>query len=1380
MNNFTIYPTKGIFPFLIVKNLFILLIALITTTLSFGQTLLYQETFETPANGVNYFTPISEFTDSLDDFFIRTDGSNIATDYEVTGQEGSFYFAAQDLDGEEPFEDIISLYTYPFGVFGRTNLRIKFLLAEDDDGENQDWDLSEHFRVYTSIDGGNEVLVFAVEDQGFEFNSEPRVDTDFNGVGDGTAITDTFNEFMASIPGTGDLLQIRFEFSLNAGDEDIAIDNIRVIGDAPPPCPDADNPVVTTHTLTSCEDGTTQGQTSYDPCCDGIGGFTDIILQYRGSTPVDVEVQLSQPASEVNGFVPFPTQRVQPNDILYVSGAERTNASGGFIGTLKNTINIFVNGAEIDYAPFGDPDNPDALTDGIYTNCSELVLPGDIYGDFQILQVATQTNGRCSQGSVFTNACITQFNSCFATTNGDANAEAACHAEYLACVQFSHDQGDGSNRLSYNLEDGVDDADGGTLSFFSDASYATRIDNTVTRTQGTTNIYVRSTIGDCYGDAMFIITSLTASCPPDVIVEFGDSTAPAATGIMTTTDGCGDVIVSFIDSVENGPGNSQLIRRFWVSTDSIGVYWSCNQKITVLDTAPVVSCPPNVTLECGVDTSSANTGLATGTNGCSILTITQSDSSVAGCGFTETITRTWTATDECGNSSSCDQIITVVDTAPPVVSCPSNRTLECGEDTSSANTGLATGTEGCGTVTITESDSSVAGCGFTETITRTWTATDECGNSSCCDQIITVVDTTPPGITCPVDITVNNDPGICNAVVTYANPVGSDTCGTTTIAQIGGLASGSTFPVGTITNTFEVTDACGDTATCSFTVTVDDNESPVANCVAPFSIELDANGEASITATDIDGGSTDNCGIDSLSVDPSTFTCTNSGTNTVTLTVTDDYGFVSTCTTIVTIEKRPTTLTYTGDLEEQYSDQVDLSAVLVDVDGLLLEGKTISFTIGSQSTSAITDINGIATATLILTQDPNVAYTVETAFIEDECYLATTDSDAFDITQEDAILAYTGQSLQATLNANSSEATVVLSANVQDITVTDFVNDPFEGDIRNAIVKFVNRDSGSDISGWIPVVNLIDPSDPTTGTISYNWLVDIGNSTSESFTVGILVGTLDDNGYYLRDRSVDNTVVTVYVPVGDFITGGGYIIPEESFGVYASTDGLKTNFGYNVKYNKKGKKLKGNMNIIFRRDVGGVIHTYQIKGNAIQSLGVNIADPDAKFGEFITKANLKDITDPLYPISLGGNLKLKVEMTDRGEPGIDDSIGINLTNSSNTLLYSSNWLGISTEEMLLSGGNLVVHSGFSLARTFEVFEVNSWPNPSDTTFNIKLNSTTDEMVDIIVFDITNKVIRKDKFDPKDVYVFGDKLQSGLYFVQISQGSNIEIMRLIKY
>ena len=88
----------------------------------------------------------------------------------------------------------------------------------------------------------------------------------------------------------------------------------------------------------------------------------------------------------------------------------------------------------------------------------------------------------------------------------------------------------------------------------------------------------------------------------------------------------------------------------------------------------------------------------------------------------------------------------------PTITCPADVTIECTEDETSANTGVATGSDTCGDVTITESDVVVDDCGNTKVITRTWTATDECGNETSCDQLITVVDTSPPTITCPAAV----------------------------------------------------------------------------------------------------------------------------------------------------------------------------------------------------------------------------------------------------------------------------------------------------------------------------------------------------------------------------------------------------------------------------------------------------------------------------------------------------------------------------------------------------------------------------------------------------------------------------------------------------
>jgi len=311
-------------------------------------------------------------------------------------------------------------------------------------------------------------------------------------------------------------------------------------------------------------------------------------------------------------------------------------------------------------------------------------------------------------------------------------------------------------------------------------------------------------------------------------------------------------------------------------------------------------------LECGDDTSPANTGTATGSDGCGTVTFTFSDVSVSGCGNTEVITRTWTSTDQCGNSTNCAQTITVIDTTSPTITCPANVTLECGDDTSPANTGTATGSDGCGTVAFTFSDVSVSGCGNTEVITRTWTATDQCTNTATCVQIITVLDTTDPLITCQANITVNNDAGVCEAVVNYTAPSVSDNCGGVTTSQTAGLASGSSFPVGTTTNTFEVTDACGNTATCSFDVTVNDTEDPTITCPADQTVMTGAGnmyvvpdyfGTGAATATD---NCTDPVVITTQS--PAGGTQLPVGVYTVTLTAEDDSGNIGNCTFELTVE----------------------------------------------------------------------------------------------------------------------------------------------------------------------------------------------------------------------------------------------------------------------------------------------------------------------------------------------------------------------------------------------------------------------------------------------------------------------------------------------
>ncbi|WP_143774438.1 Ig-like domain-containing protein, partial [Niastella vici] len=258
----------------------------------------------------------------------------------------------------------------------------------------------------------------------------------------------------------------------------------------------------------------------------------------------------------------------------------------------------------------------------------------------------------------------------------------------------------------------------------------------------------------------------------------------------------------------------------------------CTQVVNVVDnTAPLATAPATQSFQCLADVPAP--GTLTATDNCSgNITKTGVDVRVAnGCGYT--ITRTWTFTDACNNTSSVSQIINVLDnTAPVAPAAPASQSFQCLALVPAP--GTLTATDNCsGNITATGVDVQVAnGCGFT--ITRTWTFTDACNNTSSVSQIINVQDNIPPVITCPPAQTfceVNSN--------TYTIPpaTASDNCsgtlnityqitGATTRNGTGTNASG-VFNVGVSTITWTVTDACGNTATCTTTVTINPKPAPI-------------------------------------------------------------------------------------------------------------------------------------------------------------------------------------------------------------------------------------------------------------------------------------------------------------------------------------------------------------------------------------------------------------------------------------------------------------------------------------------------------------------------------------------------------------------------
>ncbi len=384
----------------------------------------------------------------------------------------------------------------------------------------------------------------------------------------------------------------------------------------------------------------------------------------------------------------------------------------------------------------------------------------------------------------------------------------------------------------------VSTAANGTASATDTCGQATvRYSDSVSSECGGTRIVRRTwTASDDCGNATNAVQTLTVrdtvapalTIPSNRILECPADTGTNANGVAVATDGCGTVVVSYSDSVSNRCGSTLTLARTWTAIDQCGNTTNAVQVITVQDRkAPTLLLPPNAVVECPGDFRTNATGVATAQDGCSQAMVTWHDVVTTNCGSTRVIARTWTASDSCGNSTNAVQTITVRDLTPPQITAPSSVVLECPANTQPSATGMAVAQDGCSQATVTYSDATTTPCGGTKVITRTWIATDECGNRATAVQTLTVQDTRPPTITgpadrlleCPADTRpsatgmATAQDGCSQATVTYADVV-SNLCGGSKI----------------ITRTWTATDACGNLARTVQTIRVQDTKAPLIQC----------------------------------------------------------------------------------------------------------------------------------------------------------------------------------------------------------------------------------------------------------------------------------------------------------------------------------------------------------------------------------------------------------------------------------------------------------------------------------------------------------------------------------------------------------------------
>jgi len=331
------------------------------------------------------------------------------------------------------------------------------------------------------------------------------------------------------------------------------------------------------------------------------------------------------------------------------------------------------------------------------------------------------------------------------------------------------------------------------------------------------------------------ITAPSITCPANVVVSCAASVPAPLPATVTASDLCGGTVtvIHVGDVITNQVcANRFTVTRTYRATDLCGNSTTCAQTITVNDiTAPSITCPTNVVVSCAanVPAPAPASVIASDLCGGTVTVIHVGDVTTPGtCPNRFTVTRTYRATDVCGNSVTCAQTITVNDNTAPSITCPANLSVVCASNVPAPLPASVIASDLCGgAVTVVFVGDVITNqvCANRFTLTRTYRATDVCGNSATCAQVITVFDNIAPTfLNPPANVTVE-----CTGIPAVpVPPTATDNCaGIVTVVYLGETQIDGICPIlYTLVRTWRATDVCGNSATVSQVVTVLDTTAP--------------------------------------------------------------------------------------------------------------------------------------------------------------------------------------------------------------------------------------------------------------------------------------------------------------------------------------------------------------------------------------------------------------------------------------------------------------------------------------------------------------------------------------------------------------------------
>ncbi len=662
-----------------------------------------------------------------------------------------------------------------------------------------------------------------------------------------------------------------------------------------------------------------------------------------------------------------------------------------------------------------------------------------------------------------------------------------------------------------------------------------------------------------------------SSCP-------GTITEPITTGCQATLQDY-RTLVSVADNCDANPTITQVPANgtsFTTSQnvviyaeDASGNIDSCEFLVVSNDiTAPTITCPNDTVV--GVDAACEYvvadfSSFASAVDNCD-PSISFSQSPAAGgklTGYNTSYFISMTGSDIAGNSSVCSFEVTLIDTLAPTFSNCKDTTLYLDHNCELSMPNLFTYVgvnENCSSISTTQ----VPNVGSTivgETVTNViYMATDVSGNSETCFMDIITADTTSPNVvTCPTDITVSTGATSCDyEVVDFTSGVfATDNCTSvfniTQSEAVGTmLSAGATYPI-----VLTIADDAGNTGTCSFDITVEDNTAPVLNCPVNPTVGADANCQYTIPSYDTVVNSTDNCGSVIFSQTPLAGTVISGiGTQqSISLYAEDAEGNQSSCSFTITVADTtsPTvtcpgtqTIAITGNCQYDIPDLSTLATFsdLCDASPTYAQSPSAGTTVsGIQMVNiTITDASGNTSTCSVQTQPDDVVppvitcpndmascdsvFTYNTPVATDDCGLVTiAQTDVTGFSSGDTFpegvttLEYT-----ATDDVGNTE-TCSFTVEVYPTPTISFTGDYSieEGDSVQIIAAVTNDSAFT----WSPVYNM------TGDTTTTPWV-------SPNATVTYTLSAISDNGCTAEDevtvfvnQILDQTINNFLSPNGD-------------------------------------------------------------------------------------------------------------------------------------------------------------------------------------------------------------------------------------------------------